>query len=243
MVLEEHAKHPRLYLMHLANLRYFMNNTLCGLIVLAISAFAAPAFGESFVESLGAFNSEAATPFKVPEQYGNDLKDYREKFIRLTRLEFSGLHWNQGIVIYINRNYKTYVDNYIGYLKLSEGLEDEDPCEEGDDPEEDECVELFSDYAAGTIVLKENYLLKDRVPETPLMVTLMIKHEPGYDPEHGDWEYAQFDSSGKLIISGNATDPNVNKVCAECHINMSGRDYLFSTFYMPQNSDKLGENK
>ena len=53
------------------------------------------------------------------------------------------------------------------------------------------------------------------VPGLPVSVTMMIKHKPGYDPKHGDWEYAQFDPDGNITVSGNTpTQPLMHCVQA-----------------------------
>lgn len=55
----------------------------------------------------------------------------------------------------------------------------------------------------------------------------MIKREPGYDPENGDWEYA-------YVVRGPAKQLTRGKLasCIDCHSHMKDRDYLFRT-YLP----------
>lgn len=189
---------------------------------------------------IGAWNPSASNPFKIPDQWKEPLKDYRKDWIRLTDLEFSGLHWNQGIVTYINQNYKIFVNNYLGYLRMTEGLDDED-CDPGEvyNEAEDECESIFQQYPVGTIVLKENYILEDGIPKQPITITLMQKIKADEDAPDQNWKYAQFDVSGNLIISGDSSDTAVQKTCSECHHNMIDRDFIFSTFYRPQKTMKL----
>lgn len=189
---------------------------------------------------IGAWNPSSKNPFKIPVSWQETLKDYRQNWIRLTDLEFSGLHWNQGIVIYINQNHKTFVNNYVGYLRMTEGLDDED-CDPGEiyNEADDECESIFQHYPVGTIVLKENYTLNDGIPQAPVSITLMKKLKEDEADPNQNWEYLQFDSSGNVMVSGGSNDLAVQKACAECHQNIVDRDYIFSTFYRPQETMKL----
>ncbi len=209
---------------------------LCSLIVLL---WGTPMWAQG--HKVGAWDPNSAPPFQIPEEFQELLKDYRKNWTRLTDIQFSGLHWNQGIVTYISKSHKVFINNYIHYLRQSEGLDDED--EECDEEEDDECESPFREYPAGTAVLKENYQLIDGVPQTPLTVTLMIKHPKGYDPEAGDWQYVQYDVSGNVIINGNSKNEAAKVSCASCHINIDMRDYVFSTFYHAQDPQKVPQSK
>jgi hypothetical protein len=48
----------------------------------------------------------------------------------------------------------------------------------------------------------------------------MVKRQPGYDSEHGDWEYFYFESAEK-IESGKIAS------CVRCHAAASKKDYVF----------------
>ncbi|MGK0290218.1 MAG: hypothetical protein ACI86H_001673 [bacterium] len=183
---------------------------------------------------LGVWDASKPSTFKIPKKFSPLLKNYRKNWIRLTGLEKSGLHWNQGVVIYINKNYKTFVNNYIGYLKSLEGLDDEE-CEEDD---EEECDSPFLMYAKGTVILKENYLLNKGVPVKALTATVMIKHKKSYDLKLGGWQFLQFDQKGTILVNGKSTNTTVAKACSDCHKNMNSRDYVFSTFYKPKKTKK-----
>ena len=82
----------------------------------------------------------------------------------------------------------------------------------------------------GTIFLKENYTSGEGKPHQPSSLTFMIKREPGYDPEGGDWQYIQSDVKGAVAVDGRMKDDGLYKLCGECHENMAERDYVFSTF-------------
>ena len=172
-------------------------------------------------QSLGVWNSKEPSPFKIPKKFEALLKDYRKNWVRLTNIEFSGLHWNNGVVVYINKNRKTFLHNHIGFLKIREDLLEDDEEEE----------DLFLVYPVGAILVKENYLLENGIPVAILTVTVMIKRQRGYDPKTGDWEFLQFDPKGKILVSGNSKNKRVEAVCASCHRNIVSRDFIFSTFY------------
>jgi|GEM_PF-2352933 len=223
--------------------------------------------------TLGNWTPAAPSPFKIPDKYKKLLKDYRTQWVRLTGLQYSGLHWNLGIVIYINQEYKVFVNNYIGYLKVSQGLDEE--CEEeeeeetvGEDDMQDLDEELSSDdeelfaldddedteeildcsfpyqkYQVGTIILKENYLLKKGIPKEPVSITLMIKRQSGYDEQGGNWQYLQFDSRGEILVEGSKQKKAIQQQCANCHMNIHDRDFIFSTFYQPIRNSNLSPPK
>ena len=208
------------------------------LIILLLALFYLSVSGE---RKFGIWNPNAPSPFKIPPTLSSLLKNYRAQWIQLTDLEFSGLHWNQGIVVYINKNHKVFANNYISSLKHAEGLDAEDEGCNKDD--EKKCESPFLSYETGTVVLKENYLLENGVPQQPSTVTLMIKRQPGYDPSAGDWQYIQFDAAGRILADGNSKNSATSIICAECHHNMVDRDYIFSTFYRPQKNTRIPPKK
>ncbi|WDE01284.1 cytochrome P460 family protein [Thalassomonas actiniarum] len=166
--------------------------------------------------------------FTVPAMYPQ-TRDYRKKWSRLTGFEFSGLHWNNYVVIYVNKGTDIYRDNYIEYLRVYQNEDD-------DEDEDEEAAEdkYFKGYEVGTIFLKENYTVKNGIPHQPTSLTLMVKKPPGYAPTGGDWEYTQFAPNGDLMMRGNNTNVDIYQSCAKCHENMQERDYVFSTFYTEQ---------
>jgi len=141
------------------------------------------------------------------------------------------LHWNNYVVIYVNKGAEIYRTNYLEYLRLYRNEDDED--EDEYDEDEGESI-LFKNYELDTVFIKENYSSVNNMPNTPLSLTIMIKRESGYDPKGGDWEYIQLATTGEQIMQGNTTNPVINQECAKCHSNMRERDYIFSTFYTEQ---------
>jgi hypothetical protein len=83
----------------------------------------------------------------------------------------------------------------------------------------------------GTVVIKEKHL--NYSPNSkPDAVAAMTKREPGYDPDHGDWEYAYEElkpeqrrklEKGKIVS------------CIECHKGTKSTDYLFRPYIKAPN--------
>ena len=157
--------------------------------------------------------------FVIPKEFKEELNNYRNNWSWLTGYQYSGLHWNQFISIFINQSPKVFKNNYREYVRYYLN-----------DDEEDLGEPRFKSYPPGTIVVKENYLSENGKPGQPLTLTFMIKHKPGFSPETGDWEYVQSDTKGNIIMRG-TTDASVHEGCVKCHSNVPGRDYVFSTIY------------
>lgn len=98
----------------------------------------------------------------------------------------------------------------------------------------DLAAEVFSaksaSYPPGSVIVKQKTLLDYYDPATkkfvsphPAGVGGMIKHAPGYDVEHGDWEYFYFDDPEK-IESGKIAS------CIDCHGNAKARDHVFGSW-------------
>ncbi len=70
----------------------------------------------------------------------------------------------------------------------------------------------------GAILVKENYG-KDK--KTLMAVTPMYRIK-GYNPDGGDWFWAKYDPSGKVLKSGKV------KGCIDCHSMQKSNDWLFT---------------
>ncbi|HZZ42515.1 MAG TPA: cytochrome P460 family protein [Tepidisphaeraceae bacterium] len=82
-------------------------------------------------------------------------------------------------------------------------------------------------YPVGSIVIKEKRAMEYLTSNQPNQkvkandgVGGMIKRSPGYDPDHGDWEYFYFESPDK-IESGKMNS------CIQCHSGAAKKDYIF----------------
>lgn len=167
-----------------------------------------------------------ATPseFKVPDSFANLPADYRDQWTRLTGFEFSGLHWNHFVVVYVNKGAKIYNENYFEYVNTF--VEDDWGFEE----EAEKKLGEFRAYEEGTLFLKEHYTSVGGKPTDTSFVTLMEKRAPGYDPDFGDWRYVWIDGvTGTVMQDGNSENQALYKSCIECHANMADRDYIFAT--------------
>jgi hypothetical protein len=62
---------------------------------------------------------------------------------------------------------------------------------------------------------------------TPDGVGGMIKRAPGYDPDHGDWEYFYFDDKSRIESGRIAT-------CVQCHQAAAAKDHVFGDWAKKQ---------
>ncbi len=81
-------------------------------------------------------------------------------------------------------------------------------------------------YPVGTTIVKEK--LSDPESKKPFAVAAMVKHEAGYDPDHGDWEYV-------YTTLGEKPETQLGKIssCIACHRIKAEQDYLYRT-YLPK---------
>ncbi|MBT3783530.1 hypothetical protein HOF92_01065 [bacterium] len=148
------------------------------------------------------------------------LKLYRKEFIKVSDTEFSKMHWERHVRIYMNQGVEVFSHNYHTFLCLQD-----DDCE--DEKEEQE----FQQFTPGTIIVKEHFLPTTKVDEsTPISVAMMKKLKKGTDPDGGDWQYFWRTHDGeKTIVKGTGKDLSVKNICAGCHSEVADRDYIFST--------------
>lgn len=73
----------------------------------------------------------------------------------------------------------------------------------------------------GSIILKPLYPDEQRSETSKL--TIMLKMEKGYDPEHGDWWYGVYDETGMEGYSRGKI-----QTCIKCHTQAKKTDYMFS---------------
>ncbi|PCJ62883.1 MAG: hypothetical protein COA79_01790 [Planctomycetota bacterium] len=160
--------------------------------------------------------------FKFPEKLKKRFGNYRKNWHRLTDYEFSGLHWQQMVVIYVNKNPEIYSANYKQFSKFYLS-DDEDVDEIEDEP-------TFENYPEGTIFLKEHYFVKKNMPSDQGTIAIMEKMPVGYDSKNGNWRYSWINSSsGTVLMKGKSGAIGLQKACIECHQNIPDRDYVFST--------------
>jgi len=78
----------------------------------------------------------------------------------------------------------------------------------------------------GSVVVKERHNTYT-VPGPPDEYTAMIKKDPGYNPESGDWEYRYVVvKPEKKVVRGKLQS------CMDCHQDVKTTDFRFRT-YLP----------
>ncbi|HKR13963.1 MAG TPA: cytochrome P460 family protein [Pyrinomonadaceae bacterium] len=81
-------------------------------------------------------------------------------------------------------------------------------------------------FPVGTMIVKEKHGSADSTK--PELLTAMIKRQPGYNPESGDWEYLLLDgAASKIVEQGKLTQ------CSGCHRPYEYSDFVTRT-YLPE---------
>lgn len=83
----------------------------------------------------------------------------------------------------------------------------------------------FRPLATGSIVIKEKYYTAGVNPGVPTEYMAMVKREPGYDPDNGDWEFA-------AVVRGPSVQTARGRLtsCAGCHAEVADKDHLFRNY-------------
>lgn len=177
-------------------------------LVIAACAVVLPSLVTGEATSVGVFE---------PPHKGGVVKDYASRWFQLNEIEPSTMHWGQNVRVFMNGNVDVYVHNY----RLLQALWSDDIGVLDDRID-------YWDYPRGAVLVKENFVPVGLSDYRPLTLTVMIKREPGYDPQYGDWEYLQSDVKGNVLLRGNSQDDAVRSACMGCHINVAERDYVYS---------------
>ena len=80
-------------------------------------------------------------------------------------------------------------------------------------------------FPQGSVIVKEKLTNKDSA--SPELLTVMIKREPGFNPENGDWEYMAVDGAGKQVLSRGKLEK-----CQACHTIANYTDFVYRS-YLP----------
>ncbi len=78
-------------------------------------------------------------------------------------------------------------------------------------------------YPVGAIILKEKISTYSEDKDKPNSLGGLIKREPGYDSENGDWEYFYRDEDEKL------TTGKIQN-CIDCHKTQKDTDYIYGVW-------------
>lgn len=79
-----------------------------------------------------------------------------------------------------------------------------------------------SGFSKGSVIVKVKYL--DGLEE-PSELGVMLKREPGYDAEGGDWEYAFVRLKPALLINRGRIEN-----CRNCHRKQKAHDFIFAAY-------------
>jgi hypothetical protein len=78
---------------------------------------------------------------------------------------------------------------------------------------------------SGATIVKEKWLSNSDGLRALIAYAAMIKREPGYDPDRGDWEYVYVE----LTDDGERVQRGKLQTCIDCHARARPTDYLFRT--------------
>ena len=87
-------------------------------------------------------------------------------------------------------------------------------------------------FPVGSVIIKEK--LPEKSSQTPELLTVMIKHEKGFNPATGDWEFMVVDGSGTKVTSRGKLEN-----CQGCHLAKPRTDYIFRSYLPDDVSNKL----
>jgi hypothetical protein len=82
-------------------------------------------------------------------------------------------------------------------------------------------------FPVGTLLVKEKRA--EQTSQTPELLTVMRKREPGFDAKAGDWEY--------FVLTGDAKKVTAQgKIahCRACHLQTPETDFVYRNAYLPR---------
>jgi hypothetical protein len=83
-------------------------------------------------------------------------------------------------------------------------------------------------FAAGSVIVKEKYAELPDSEADLVAIGLMIKREAGFNPAHGDWDYAYFEPALGVVQT-----EEQSTYCAGCHSGASATDHVYVDGLMP----------
>ncbi len=86
-------------------------------------------------------------------------------------------------------------------------------------------------FPVGTVIVKEKYTTA--TSKTPELMTVMRKHEKGYNADNGDWEYLTLAGGSQKVEAQGKIEK-----CQSCHQQESGRDFVFRSPYLNAEQQK-----
>jgi hypothetical protein len=79
-------------------------------------------------------------------------------------------------------------------------------------------------FPEGSVIVKEKIGISSD-GRTPLLYTIMIKRERGYNPAVGDWEFLVASGDGKQIEASGKLEN-----CQACHLTRTDSDFVFRPY-------------
>jgi hypothetical protein len=81
-------------------------------------------------------------------------------------------------------------------------------------------------FPRGSVLVKKKYYTDGSTPpregDAPSLYTVMIKREPGYNPDCGDWEFAVVAGDGREVQARGRLES-----CMACHESRAQSDFVF----------------
>jgi Cytochrome P460 len=77
-------------------------------------------------------------------------------------------------------------------------------------------------------------ILLDADSDKVILLSVMIKMPPGYDPEHNDWYWGEYNKNGQ--VTGTTISTGKVQVCFACHSGAATADYVFSKKVMEEST-------
>jgi Cytochrome P460 len=77
-------------------------------------------------------------------------------------------------------------------------------------------------FPVGSVIVKEKYAGPQAEQADLVAIALMIKRQAGFDPAHGDWDYAYYEPSLGVVQTTEQT-----AYCGQCHAAASASDFVF----------------
>ena len=78
------------------------------------------------------------------------------------------------------------------------------------------------EFPAGAVIVKEKYAGPQTAPADLVAIAMMIKRAAGFDPAHGDWDYAYYEPALGVVQTAEQT-----AYCAQCHSAAAATDYVY----------------
>jgi hypothetical protein len=76
-------------------------------------------------------------------------------------------------------------------------------------------------FGEGSVIVKEKFVASSTGRDL-VAIAMMIKREPGFEPTHGDWDYAYYEPDLGVIQSNEQS-----AYCSGCHAGAASTDYVF----------------